>query len=81
MARCRRRKTSVVARTIVPVVLGLGRLARSSLVVLNALAALSPEQRNARASSAPSVPIALGLYLAWAHPRLGPCHKSRGLWP
>ncbi len=67
------RKTSVVARTIVPVVLGLGGWLGAALVVLTLWPALSLSSEML-GIVAPSVPIALGLYLAWP-PRLGPCHQ------
>ena len=68
------RKTSVVARTIVPFVLGLGGFFGAALVVLTLWPALPLSSELLRVL-APSVPIALGLYLAWVSPRLGPCHQ------
>ena len=72
------RKTSVVARTIVPVVLGLGGWLGAALVVLTLWPALSLSSE-LLGILAPSVPIALGLYLAWAHRDWDRATKSRGL--
>jgi hypothetical protein len=72
------RKTSVVARTIVPVVLGLGGWLGAALVVLALWPALSLTSE-LLGILAPSAPIALGLYLAWAHHDWDPATKSRGL--
>ena len=72
------RKTSVVARTIVPVVLGLGGWLGAALVVLTLWPALSLSSEML-GIVAPSVPIALGLYLAWAHRDWDRATKSRGL--
>ncbi len=72
------RKTSVVARTIVPVVLGLGGLFGAALVVLTLWPALSLSSE-LLGILAPSVPIALGLYLAWVHRDWDRATKSRGL--
>jgi pimeloyl-ACP methyl ester carboxylesterase len=72
------RKTSVVARTIVPVVLGLGGWLGAALVVLTLWPALSLSSEML-GIVAPSVPIALGLYLAWTHRDWDRATKSRGL--
>ena len=72
------RKTSVVARTIVPVVLGLGGFFGAALVVLTLWPALSLASELLRIL-APSVPIALGLYLAWTHRDWDRATKSLGL--
>ena len=72
------RKTSVVARTIVPVVLGLGGFFGACLVVLTLWPALSLTSELLRIL-APSVPIALGLYLAWTHRDWDRATKSLGL--
>jgi len=60
------RKTSVATRTIVPLVLGLGGWFGAALVVLTRWPALSLTSE-LLGILAPSVPIALGLYLAWTH--------------
>jgi hypothetical protein len=67
-----------VARTIVPVVLGLGGWLGAALVVLTLWPALSLSSEML-GIVAPSVPIALGLYLAWAHRDWDRATKSRGL--
>jgi pimeloyl-ACP methyl ester carboxylesterase len=72
------RKTSVVARTIVPVVLGLGGFFGAALVVLTLWPALSLSSE-LLGILAPSVPIALGLYLAWTHRDRDRATKSLGL--
>jgi pimeloyl-ACP methyl ester carboxylesterase len=72
------RKTSVVARTIVPVVLGFGGFFGVALVVLTVWPALSLSSELLRIL-APSVPIALGLYLAWTHRDWDRATKSLGL--
>ena len=72
------RKTSVLARTIVPVVLGLGGFFGAALVVLTLWPALSLASELLRIL-APSVPIALGLYLAWTHRDWDRATKSLGL--
>ena len=72
------RKTSVLARTIVPVVLGLGGFFGAVLVVLTLWPALSLASELLRIL-APSVPIALGLYLAWTHRDWDRATKSLGL--
>jgi pimeloyl-ACP methyl ester carboxylesterase len=72
------RKTSVLARTIVPVVLGLGGFFGATLVVLTLWPALSLSSELLRIL-APSVPIALGLYLAWTHRDWDRTAKSLGL--
>jgi pimeloyl-ACP methyl ester carboxylesterase len=72
------RKTSVLARTIVPVVLGLGGFFGATLVVLTLWPALSLASELLRIL-APSVPIALGLYLAWTHRDWDRATKSLGL--
>jgi pimeloyl-ACP methyl ester carboxylesterase len=72
------RKTSVVARTIVPLVLGLGGFFGVALVVLTLWPALSLTSELLRVL-APSGLIALGLYLAWAHRDWDRATKSRGL--
>ena len=72
------RKTSVVARTIVPLVLGLGGFFGAALVVLTLWPALSLSSELLRVL-APSGLIALGLYLAWAHRDWDRATKSLGL--
>lgn len=72
------RKTSVVARTIVPVVLGLGGFFGAALVVLTLWPALSLTSELLRIL-APSGLIALGLYLAWTHRDWDRATKSLGL--
>ena len=72
------RKTSVVTRTIVPLVLGLGGWLGAALVVLTLWPALSLSSE-LLGILAPSAPIALGLYLAWAHRDWDRATKSRGL--
>jgi pimeloyl-ACP methyl ester carboxylesterase len=72
------RKTSVLARTIVPVVLGLGSFFGATLVVLTLWPALSPASELLRIL-APSGLIALGLYLAWTHRDWDRATKSLGL--
>ena len=72
------RKTGVVARTIVPVVLGLGGFFAAALVVLTFWPALSLASELLRIL-APSGLIALGLYLAWTHREWDRATKSLGL--
>ena len=72
------RKTSVVTRTIVPVVLGLGGWFGAALVVLTIWPALSLSSE-LLGILAISVPIALGLYLAWIHRDWDRATKSLGL--
>jgi pimeloyl-ACP methyl ester carboxylesterase len=72
------RKTSVLARTIVPVVLGLGGFFGAALIVLTLWPALSLTSELLRIL-APSGPIALGLYLAWTHRDWDRATKSLGL--
>jgi hypothetical protein len=72
------RKTSVVARTIVALVLGLGGCFGAALVVLTLWPALSLSS-HLFGILAPSVPIALGLYLAWTHRDWDRVTKSLGL--
>jgi pimeloyl-ACP methyl ester carboxylesterase len=72
------RKTSVLARTIVPVVLGLGGFFGAALVVLTLWPALSLSSELLRIL-APSGLIALGLYLAWTHRDWDRATKSLGL--
>ena len=72
------RKTSVVTRTIVPVVLGLGGWFGAALVVLTLWPALSLTSE-LLGILAPSVPIAVGLYLAWTHRDWDRAAKSLGL--
>ena len=72
------RKTSVATRTIVPVVLGLGGWFGAALVVLTLWPALSLASE-LLGILAPSVPIALGLYLAWTHRDWDRATKSLGL--
>jgi len=72
------RKTSFATRTIVPVVLGLGGFFGAVLVVLTLWPALSLASELLRIL-APSVPIALGLYLAWTHRDWDRATKSLGL--
>ena len=72
------RKTSVLARTIVPVVLGLGGFFGAALVVLTFWPALSLASE-LLGILAPSGLIALGLYLAWTHRDWDRATKSLGL--
>ncbi len=72
------RKTSVATRTIVPLVLGLGGWLGAALVVLTLWPTLSL-MSELLGVLAPSLPIALGLYLAWAHRDWDRATKSRGL--
>ena len=72
------RKTSVATRTIVPLVLGLGGWFGAALVVLTLWPALSLSSE-LLGILAPSVPIALGLYLAWTHRDWDRATKSLGL--
>ena len=72
------RKTSVLARTIVPLVLGLGGWFGAALVVLTLWPALSLASE-LLGILAPSVLIALGLYLAWTHRDWDRATKSLGL--
>ena len=72
------RKTSVLARTIVPVVLGLGGFFGATLVVLTLWPAMSLASELLRIL-APSGLIALGLYLAWIHRDWDRATKSLGL--
>src|SRR5580698_8295772 len=72
------RKTSVLARTIVPVVLGLGGFFGATLVVLTLWPALSLASELLRIL-APGGLIALGLYLAWTHRDWDRATKSLGL--
>jgi len=72
------RKTSVVTRTIVLLVLGLGGWFGAALVVLTFWPALSLSSELV-GILAISVPIALGLYLAWTHRDWDRATKSLGL--
>jgi pimeloyl-ACP methyl ester carboxylesterase len=72
------RKTSVATRTIVPVVLGLGGWLGAALVVLTLWPALSLSS-DLLGILAISVPIALGLYLAWTDRDWDRATKSLGL--
>ena len=72
------RKTSFVTRTIVLLVLGLGGWLGAALVVLTLWPALSLSSE-LLGILAPSVPIALGLYLAWTHRDWDRATKSLGL--
>jgi pimeloyl-ACP methyl ester carboxylesterase len=72
------RKTSVATRTIVPLVLGLGGWFGAALVVLTLWPELSLSSE-LLGILAPSVPIALGLYLAWTHRDWDRASKSLGL--
>jgi pimeloyl-ACP methyl ester carboxylesterase len=72
------RKTSVATRVIVPLVLGLGGWLGAALVVLTLWPALSLASE-LLGILAPSVPIALGLYLAWTHRDWDRATKSLGL--
>jgi pimeloyl-ACP methyl ester carboxylesterase len=72
------RKTSFVTRTIVLLVLGLGGWLGAALVVLTLWPALSLYSEPP-GILAPSVPIALGLYLAWTHRDWDRATKSLGL--
>ena len=71
-------KTSFATRTIVPLVLGLGGWLGAALVVLTLWPALSLYSE-LLGILAPSVPIALGLYLAWTHRDWDRATKSLGL--
>ena len=77
-ARCRRAQTSFATRTIVPLVLGLGGWLGAALVVLTLWPALSLTSE-VLGILAVSVPIALGLYLAWTHRDWDRGTKSLGL--
>ena len=72
------RKTSVATRTIVLLVLGLGGWFGAALVVLTFWPALSLSSE-LLGILAISVPIALGLYLAWTHRDWDRASKSLGL--
>jgi pimeloyl-ACP methyl ester carboxylesterase len=72
------RKTSVATRTIVPVVLGLGGWLGAALVVLTLWPALSLTSE-LLGILACSVPIALGLFLAWTHRDWDRATKSLGV--
>jgi pimeloyl-ACP methyl ester carboxylesterase len=72
------RKTSVATRTIVLLVLGLGGWFGAALVVLTLWPTLSLSSELV-GILAPSVPIALGLYLAWTHRDWDRATKSLGL--
>ena len=72
------RMTSVVTRTIVLLVLGLGGWFGAALVVLTFWPALSLTSA-LLGILAISVPIALGLYLAWTHRDWDRAAKSLGL--
>ena len=72
------RMTSVVTRTIVLLVLGLGGWFGAALVVLTFWPALSLTSE-LLGILAISVPIALGLYLAWTHRDWDRATKSLGL--
>jgi pimeloyl-ACP methyl ester carboxylesterase len=72
------RKTSVATRTIVLLVLGLGGWFGAALVVLTLWPALSLSSE-LLGILAISVPIALGLYLAWTHSDWDRAAKSLGL--
>ncbi len=71
-------KTSFATRTIVPLVLGLGGWLGAALVVLTLWPALSLTSE-LLGILAVSVPIALGLYLAWTHRDWDRGTKSLGL--
>jgi pimeloyl-ACP methyl ester carboxylesterase len=72
------RKTSVATRTIVLLVLGLGGWFGAALVVLTFWPTLSLSSE-LLGILAISVPIALGLYLAWTHRDWDRASKSLGL--
>jgi pimeloyl-ACP methyl ester carboxylesterase len=72
------RKTSFATRTIVLTVLGLGGWFGAALVVLTLWPTLSPVSE-LFGILATSVPIALGLYLAWTHRDWDRATKSLGL--
>ena len=72
------RITSVATRTILTVVLGLGGWLGAALVVLTLWPALSLSSE-LLGILAISVPIALGLYLAWTHRDWDRATKSLGL--
>ena len=72
------RMTSVATRTILTVVLGLGGWFAAALVVLTLWPALSLGSE-LLGILAISVPIALGLYLAWTHRDWDRATKSLGL--
>ncbi|HWD53603.1 MAG TPA: alpha/beta fold hydrolase [Acidimicrobiales bacterium] len=71
-------KTSFATRTIVPLVLGLGGWLGAALVVLTLWPAVSLYSE-LLGILGPSVPIALGLYLAWTHRDWDRATKSLGL--
>jgi pimeloyl-ACP methyl ester carboxylesterase len=72
------RVTSLATRTIVLIVLGLGGWLGGALVVLTLWPAVSLTNE-LLGILAPSVPIALGLYLAWTHRDWDRATKSLGL--
>ncbi len=72
------RMTSLATRTIVLLVLGLGGWLGAALVVLTLWPSLSLSSE-LLGILAPSVPIALGLYLAWTHRDWDRATKSLGL--
>jgi pimeloyl-ACP methyl ester carboxylesterase len=72
------RKTSFAARTVIPLVLGLGGWLGAALIVLTLWPALSLTSE-LLGILAPSGPIALGLYLAWTHRDWDRATKSLGL--
>ncbi len=72
------RMTSLATRTIIPLVLGLGGWLGAALVVMTLWPALSLTSE-LLGTLAPSVPIALGLYLAWTHRDWDRATKSLGL--
>ncbi len=72
------RKTSVATCTVVPLVLGLGGWLGAALVVQTLWPALSLTSEPLRILT-PSVPIALGLYLAWTHRDWDRATRSLGL--
>jgi pimeloyl-ACP methyl ester carboxylesterase len=73
------RKTSVAFRTVLPLVLGFGGWFAAALTVL-ALFPTIPLSSELLGITASSVPIALGLYLAWTHRDREPATKIQGLF-
>src|SRR5215469_7312271 len=72
------RKTSLAARTVAPLVLGIGGWFLAALIVLTLWPTLSLSNEVLGIVSA-SAPIALGLYLAWTHRDWDRATKIEGL--
>jgi len=72
------RKTSLAARTVAPLVLGIGGWFLAALIVLTLWPTLSLSNEVLGIVSA-SAPIALGLYLAWTHRDWDRAAKIEGL--